>query len=126
MRKALSLSRGALGTAVASAVDSLFDGEAIEIRPERDEFAFASAIGITGTHNATVVVRVNAAAARYSGAAMFGLVETDVTDRDMTDAVLEVTNVLGGAAKTAVHGENTLTLPISIPLEATDDDVRKG
>lgn len=104
----------------------MLDGDVVEVRPELAEFTSASAIGITGTHNATVVVRANSAATKHFGAAMFGMTEVDVTSAETTDALLELTNVLGGAAKTAVGGENMLTLPIVIPVDLTVGDVRRA
>ncbi len=126
MIETLSLSRASLGRAVTSAIEAMLDGDAVEVRPEPGEFTLASAIGITGTHNATVVVRANTAAALHFGAAMFGLMEVDVTSAQITDALLEFTNVLGGAAKTAVGGENMLTLPIVIAVDLTEADVRRA
>lgn len=51
---------------------------------------------------------------------MFGSTDIDVTDAEIADALLELTNVLGGAAKTAVGGENLLMLPGVIPVDLTE------
>ncbi len=126
MSEALSLSRASLGRAVASAIEAMLDGDVVEVRPGPREFTFASSIGITGTHNATVVVRANAAATEHFAAAMFGSIDIDLTDAEIADALLELTNVLGGAAKTAVGGENLLMLPIVIPVDLTEADVRRA
>ncbi len=126
MIEALSLSRASLGRAITSAIEAMLGGEAVEVRPEPGEFTLASAIGITGTHNAAVVVRANNAATKHFGAAMFGLNEVDVTSAEIADALLELTNVIGGAAKLAVGGENTLMLPVLVPVDLTEDDVRKA
>ncbi len=122
----LSLSRASLGRVVASAIRSMLNGDVVEVRPEPGEFVFASAIGITGTRNATVVVRANRAATTFFASTMFGLGEADLTDADLADALLELTNVLGGAAKTAVGGENMLALPIAIGVDLTEADVKRA
>lgn len=124
MTETLSLSRASLGQAVAPALESLLDGEPVEVRPEPQEFVLAATVGIIGTHNATVVVRTNEAAARRFAAEMFGVPDDEASDADMSDALLELTNVLGGAAKTAIIGENTLTIPALIPVDLTEIDVR--
>ncbi len=115
-----------LGQAVLPALESLLDGEPVEVRPDSQEFVLAATVGITGTHNATVVVRTNASASRRFAGVMFGLSEEEVSEADMSDAVLELTNVLGGAAKTAIVGENMLTLPSLLPVDLTEIDVRKA
>lgn len=126
MTELLSLSRASLGRSVAPAIESMLDGDVVEVRPEPGEFVVASAIGITGTHNVTVVVRANRATTTFFASTMFGPADANLTEAGLADAFLELTNVLGGAAKTAVGGENMLTLPIAIPVEKTEADVKRA
>jgi CheY-specific phosphatase CheX len=117
-----SISREALGQAAEAALYALF-GDPEEIRPEPELLSQAAAVGVSGAVDATVVIRVNDELITFYAATMFGVDAADVTDVDRSDALLELTNVLGGAAKTAMEGDNTLAIPFLVPLTLIAGDI---
>ena len=59
---------------------------------------------ITGEWNGTVCLACSRAAARHATAVMFGIDDEDLTPADVTDAVGELINVVGGNIKSLVPG----------------------
>jgi CheY-specific phosphatase CheX len=117
-----AISRKALGQATEAALCSLF-GEPVEVRPEPQMFSQAAGVGVAGDIDVTVAVRVTDDLITFYAATMFGVSENDVSDVDRSDALLELTNILGGAAKTAMEGDNSLTIPYAVPLTLVEGDV---
>lgn len=116
MTHVLTTSPSALQHAVSATVEALF-GVCNEISPSDAQFDLAGAVGISGATTATVIVRVDDLISRRYASEMFGQSESEVTPTDIADALLELTNVLGGAAKTALDGECVLTLPWIVPVD---------
>ena len=70
-----------------------------------------SQIHIHGEWNGTVRLDLSRLAARHATSAMFGMEDDELTDADITDAVGELVNVMGGNIKGLVAGPSHLTLP---------------
>ena len=71
------------------------------------------------------MVRVDDLLSRRYASEMFDLPEAEVSEMDVADALLELTNVLGGAAKMSIATECVLELPAVVPLDrypVSDDD----
>ncbi len=119
MTISLISSEAALHQAVSATVEALFGGPCNEIRPTDAQFNISAAVQITGAATATVVVRADDVISYRYAAEMFGLSTDEVSPTDVADALLELTNVLGGAAKTAIDGECVLALPFIVPLTDT-------
>ncbi|MGD0810665.1 MAG: chemotaxis protein CheX [Acidimicrobiales bacterium] len=69
-------------------------------------------IRISGEWNGSVYLACSRAAARQATATMFGLPDDELTDDDISDAVRELVNVVGGSIKGLVPGPSTLSLPV--------------
>ena len=68
-------------------------------------------VGISGAWSGTVTVELAAPLARRVAAALFGMSPEEVTDTEVTDAVGEVVNILGGNLKALLPGPSALSLP---------------
>lgn len=122
----LSTNHASLQHSVSTTVEALFAETSSEIEFGSVSFTRAAAVGVTGEQTATVVVRVDDEIARRYAASMFGVGAAEVTDIDILDSLLELTNVLGGAAKTALTSDCALTLPrivavAELPTEWADE-----
>ena len=126
MSISLISSEAALQQAVSATIEALFGEPCYEIRPSDAEFNIAAAVGITGSATATVIVRADDVISYRYAAEMFGLEIADVSPTDAADALLELTNVLGGAAKMAIDGECVLALPAITPLCETPEGAEEA
>jgi chemotaxis protein CheX len=72
---------------------------------------FVAVTEISGEWNGTVCLSCSRAAARHATAVMFGTDEEDLNAADITDAVGELINVVGGNIKSLVPGPSVLSLP---------------
>lgn len=70
-----------------------------------------AAISVTGAWRGHVVVTFSAAAARHVAAALLGLTADEVTISDITDAVGEIVNIIGGNVKSLMPEPSALSLP---------------
>jgi chemotaxis protein CheX len=66
---------------------------------------------ISGEWNGTVCLSCSRTAARHATATMFGIADAELTPADITDAVGELVNVVGGNIKSLVPGPSVLSLP---------------
>jgi len=71
----------------------------------------AAAIEVSGASDCVVSLETSPVGARAIAAAMFGMEEGDVTDAEVSDAVGELTNVIGGNIKSLLPGPSRLSLP---------------
>ncbi len=79
------------------------------------DFSRAATVAIIGGEQATIIIRTDEVVARYYAMLMFEQTDETLAEIDITDALLELTNVLGGAAKTLFAGECSLNLPLLLP-----------
>jgi chemotaxis protein CheX len=75
----------------------------------------AAAITVSGAWRGHVVVECSAAAARNVAAALLGVELTGVTVADVTDALGELANVIGGNVKALLPPVCALSLPYVVP-----------
>jgi chemotaxis protein CheX len=66
---------------------------------------------ISGEWNGTVCLSCSQTAARNATAVMFGMSDDELTPADITDAVGELVNVVGGNIKSLVPGPSVLSIP---------------
>ncbi len=119
MTTSILLNQSTFATAIAATLGSLFADECYEIPASPMPYSRSVAIGVVGGVNASVVVRVDGVVSRAYPAAMFGLPESDVSEVNINDALLELTNVLGGAAKSTLNAGCSLALPEAVELDAS-------
>jgi chemotaxis protein CheX len=70
-----------------------------------------AAVSITGAWQGHVVVSCSDAASRNAAAALLGVELGDVTNEDVTDALGELANIIGGNVKGLVPEPSSLSLP---------------
>lgn len=75
------------------------------------EDRITSAVTISGTWNGTVVLDFDMGLARRAAGAMFELEIPEVTDEELTDAVGELANMVGGSIKSLLEEPCKLGLP---------------
>lgn len=114
MSAPLMLEKASLTQTIAAALGALFSDEPFEIEPHGPTFTRAVSVGIAGDVQAAVVVRTDEPVAIGYAASMFGLEGPSVSDIDVEDALLELANVLGGAAKSTLRADCALELPCAI------------
>jgi chemotaxis protein CheX len=66
---------------------------------------------ISGEWNGVVCLSCSPRAARHAAAAMFEMADEELTADEITDAVGELVNVVGGNIKSLVPGPTVLSLP---------------
>ena len=71
----------------------------------------SASISITGAWNGTTVLTCSASAVRRAAAVMFGMTEDEVGAEELTDAIGELINVVGGNIKGILPGPTELSLP---------------
>jgi chemotaxis protein CheX len=77
--------------------------------PPRD---VSASVSMTGAWRGHVVVSCSATASRNAAAALLGVDLADVTPADVTDAVGELANIIGGNVKSLLPEPSALSLPI--------------
>lgn len=68
-------------------------------------------VSISGAYNGIISLRIESALVRGAASVMFGIPADQVSDDDMTDAVAELTNMVGGNLKCLVDQPSQLGLP---------------
>lgn len=94
---------------------SFFDGEVNAGEPT--EFSTHTRTGLIHVHGqqeASINIKVNEALAQEIASMMFGIPAQELADDEITDALGEITNMLGGSVKAYLPGESTLSLPTVI------------
>jgi chemotaxis protein CheX len=76
--------------------------------PSRD---VSASVSVTGAWRGHIVVACSAAASRNAAAALLGVELTDVTPEDVTDALGELANIIGGNVKSLLPEPSALSLP---------------
>lgn len=117
-------SSDALAQVVGSTAEALLGADACTLSEhEATSIAFsrAATVAIIGEEQATIIIRTDEAVARYYAMLMFEQTDETLAEVDITDSLLELTNVLGGAAKTLFAGECSLNLPLLLGDPAAHD-----
>jgi len=101
---------------LASAVIDTWEGMFGLSVSEHDEYApdeseLTAIVHISGDIEWAVVLRLPVSLARVVAGAMFDCEGSDLGAEEVTDAVGEVANVIGGVVKGRVAGHTTLSLP---------------
>jgi chemotaxis protein CheX len=94
----------------AGAVESTVDAE------EATESRLAAAVSVTGAWRGHVVVACSPAASHHVAAVLLGIPAGEVTAADVTDALGELANVIGGNVKACLPESCALSLPYVIPM----------
>jgi chemotaxis protein CheX len=83
----------------------------ILVPAEKPSAEVSASVSVTGAWRGHVVVRCSAAAARNAAAALLGVELEDVTPDDVTDALGELANIIGGNVKSLLAEPCALSLP---------------
>jgi chemotaxis protein CheX len=71
----------------------------------------SASVSVTGAWRGQVVVSCSDTASRNAAAALLGIEHEDVTDDDVTDALGELANIIGGNVKSLLPEPCALSLP---------------
>ena len=82
--------------------------------PEPGAELLTASVSVAGAWIGHIVVETSGAAARGIAAAMLALQDEELTEADVTDAMGEIANVVGGNVKSAVPDPSTLSLPLVV------------
>jgi chemotaxis protein CheX len=77
--------------------------------PSRD---VSASVSVTGAWRGHIVVSCSATASRNAAAALLGVDLADVTPADITDALGELANIIGGNVKSLLPEPSALSLPV--------------
>lgn len=94
---------------------SFFDSEVHSA--ESGEFTNQTRTGLIHVHGlseATINIKVNDELAQEIASMMFGIPPAELADDEITDALGEITNMLGGSIKAYLPGDANLSLPTVI------------
>jgi len=83
----------------------------VPVPAEKPSLDVSASVSMTGAWRGHVVVRCSAAAARNAAAALLGVELDDVTTEDVTDALGELANIIGGNVKSLLPEPCALSLP---------------
>jgi chemotaxis protein CheX len=83
----------------------------IPVAAEKPSADVSASVSVTGAWRGHVVVRCSEAAARKAAAALLGVELEDVTPDDVTDALGELANIIGGNVKSLLPEPCALSLP---------------
>src|SRR2546430_12672683 len=83
----------------------------IPVPAEKPSSDVSASVSVTGAWRGHVVVRCSAQASRNAAAALLGVELDDVTTEDVTDALGELANIIGGNVKSLLPEPCALSLP---------------
>lgn len=84
----------------------------IENPPQIEGPAVSGSVGVNGATDCLICVEMSSDAARLFGATMFGLSEEEASEDDISDAIGELTNMVGGNIKSLLPEPSALSLPV--------------
>jgi chemotaxis protein CheX len=84
----------------------------VPIPPTRPSREVSASVSVTGAWRGHVVVSCSAAASRSAAAGLLGVDPADVTPEDVTDALGELANIIGGNVKGLMPEPSALSLPV--------------
>ncbi len=73
---------------------------------------YTSSVAISGGWDGSVAIIIPQALARAAAAAMFGMSDDELGDEEVTDAVGELANIIGGNVKGIIEEPCSLSLPM--------------
>ena len=120
-----AVSSDALAQVVGSTAEALLGADAYTLSDAEIAavpFSRAATVEIIGEEQATIIIRTDEVVARYYAMLMFEQTDETLAEVDITDSLLELTNVLGGATKTLFAGDCSLNLPLLL----TDPEAHEG
>jgi chemotaxis protein CheX len=83
----------------------------IPLPPPAARYDVCASVSLTGAWQGHVVVRCSTAASRNAAAALLGMGLDEVTSEDITDALGELANIIGGNVKSLLPEPSALSLP---------------
>jgi chemotaxis protein CheX len=83
----------------------------IPLPPAAPKYDVCASVSMTGAWQGHLVIRCSTAAARSAGAALLGMPVDEVTSEDITDALGELANIIGGNVKSLLPEPTALSLP---------------
>jgi chemotaxis protein CheX len=93
----------------------------LPIPAQRQDTSVAASVSVTGAWRGHVVVRCTDTASRNAAAALLGMQHDEVTTEDITDALGELANIIGGNIKSLLPEPSSLSLPhVLLDLNGTD------
>lgn len=98
----------------------------IPIAAPRQPAEVSAAVALTGAWAGRVVIACTAVAARYATMAMLGIAEADVAEADVTDALGELANIIGGGVKGLLPEPCALSLPLVVTGDAATEPASAG
>jgi chemotaxis protein CheX len=104
-----------LMTIAAQVWSSYLDPEGVNplvpVAPRQPADEVSAAVSVTGAWRGHVVISFSSAASRHAAAALLGVEFDDVSTADITDAVGELANIIGGNVKSLLPEPSALSLP---------------
>ncbi|WP_040158120.1 chemotaxis protein CheX [Mobilicoccus massiliensis] len=88
------------------------DAVDLEAPKQIDGPAMSGSVAVNGATDCLICVEMGQDAARLFGATMFGLAEDEASDDDISDAIGELTNMVGGNIKSLLPEPSALSLPV--------------
>jgi chemotaxis protein CheX len=95
----------------ASYLDVDGDSPLVLIPAQRQHTDVSASVSVTGAWRGHVVIRCTDTASRNVAGALLGLEFDDVTTEDITDALGELANIIGGNIKSLLPEPSALSLP---------------
>lgn len=94
---------------------SFFESEVFASEPtEFSTHTRSGVIHVNGERETSINIKVDEDLAQHIASMMFGIEPADLSDEEITDALGEITNMLGGSVKAYLTGEASLSLPTVI------------
>jgi chemotaxis protein CheX len=90
----------------------------VPVPAENNKIDVSASVSLTGAWRGHVIVRCSATASRNAAAALLGVELDDVTIEDVTDALGELANIIGGNVKSLLPEPSALSLPHVLVEEA--------
>ena len=83
----------------------------VPVAPRQPADEVSAAVSVTGAWRGHVVISFSSAASRHAAAALLGVEFDEVSTADITDAVGELANIIGGNVKSLLPEPSALSLP---------------
>lgn len=93
----------------------LDDGSEVVVQGPTEDAEVAASVAIVGAYEGHVIVACTRDSARAVASALFAIADDDVTADDVSDALGELANVLGGNVKSILPGPSKMSLPTVAP-----------
>lgn len=84
----------------------------VEPRPKIVGDAVSGSVAVSGATDCLICVEMSSEAAQVFGATMFGMEVGEASEDDVSDAIGELTNMVGGNVKSLLPEPSSLSLPV--------------